>query len=218
MNVRVGVPVIRPMRHTDELALGQIAYQTGFFGQSAAAYFPSPALFSLLWIRPYFHGAGSLGFVAELDGQAVGYIIGSVSQGQYQSALTKTVLQGGWRTLPAPLALLICLRYLLRAALFSAPHASWQEYPAHLHINLLPQARGLRLGEQLLRAYLSALMELGVPGVQLSTTTQNSAALGLYREFGFRVLAEKTTPLWTPWLGHPARHVIMGCRLAKEPG
>lgn len=214
----MNVPVLRPVRSSDEYALGQIAYQTGFFGQSAARYFPSQPLFALLWIRPYFYGAGSLGFVAELDGQVVGYIIGSVNQAKYHSALTQTVLREGWRTLPPLWALLACLRYLLRAALFAGPHASWREYPAHLHINLLPQARGLRLGEQLLVAYLRVLTERGVPGVQLSTTDQNSAALGLYHKLGFRVLAEKNTPLWTPWLGHPARQIIMGCCLVKPPG
>lgn len=190
--------------------MGRIAYQTGFFGESAAQYFPAQRLFELLWIRPYFAQANAFGFMAVLDGQAVGYVLGSTSQLLYRRAMTHSVLRTVWSVLPPVGKLWLCLRYLLRLARFAPPHADWTQYPAHLHINLLPDARGFRLGEQLLEAYLLALSERAVPGVQLSTTTENQAAVGLYHKFGFQVLVSKVTPLWTPWLGHPAQHLIMG--------
>lgn len=219
-------PLIRPVRPDDEAIVGQIAYQTAFFGQSARTFFPHEALFSLLWTHPYFLEARPTGFVAEVDGQVVGYIIGAANQRKYQRQVVSSLILGLWRNL-RPLNLLpATLPYLWRIARYPTPHADWRAYPAHLHINLLPQARGLRLGEQLLQAYLLDLSERGVPGMQLSTTTENRAALGLYRKAGFQELLTRVTPLWTPWLGHPARHVIMGRKLtrlaaapqAEEPG
>lgn len=214
--VMSSVPVIRSLRQEDREIVGQLAYQTGFFGLSAERYFPARPLFEFLWTGPYFQTAAPLGFLAERHGQAVGYVIGCASQAQYQRALLRTLPLGLWSRLHPFCPVWRSLRYLSRAAIFSPAHANWRQYPAHLHINLLPQARGFRLGEQLLQAYLNVLTERGVTGVQLSTTTENHAALGLYRKFGFQVLGSQVTPLWTPWLGHPAHHLIMGRSLVKE--
>ncbi len=42
-----------------------------------------------------------------------------------------------------------------------------ERYPAHLHMNLLPEARGKGIGRQLVDAYRAALGERGVPGIHL---------------------------------------------------
>lgn len=103
--------------------------------------------------------------------------------------------------------------YLLRAPRFPSPHAPWDLSPAHLHLNLLPAARGSGLGRRLLEAHLHALEAAGVPGVQLSTTRENTAALILYRKCGFEEVAARLTPLWTPWMGRPVEHLALAHRL-----
>lgn len=194
----------------------RIAYQTGFFGASAASYFPDAALFGALWMGPYFGGsgftgAGAAGFVAELGADVLGYVVGAADHGAYQRALTAVVARHLTSTRPT-LDTLRSAAYLLRAAQSASPHADWAAYPAHLHLNLLPAARGLGLGRRLLDAHLVTLGGLGVPGVQISTTTENRAAMTLYGRAGFTVLDSRVTPLWTPWLGRPATHVVMGLR------
>ncbi|GGS28544.1 GNAT family N-acetyltransferase [Deinococcus knuensis] len=137
----------------------------------------------------------------------MGFIVGTADPARYRRSLL--------RAAPLLLSRLTrpdtrrSLRYLIRAARWPGPHASDTLYPAHLHLNVQQSARGLGAGETLLRAHLALLRDAGVPGVQLSTTTENVAALGLYRKLGFRVAGERQTPLWEPWLGHPARHVVM---------
>lgn len=207
--------VIRPTRPSDEAVVGRIAYQTGFFGQSAGRYFPDEKLFAALWAGPYFQGAGAACYVAEAGGEVVGYVLGAPDHRGYRWALGRVVARwlGSSRPTRRTLA---SLRYLGRAARFPSPHASWAAFPAHLHLNLLPEARGLGLGRGLLEVHLAALEGLNVPGVQLSTTTENRAALGLYRRLGFEVLASHPTPLWTPWLGHAAEHLVMARRLGPE--
>lgn len=203
---------IRPVQLTDQAVVGDIAYATGFFGGSAARYFPAQTLFKALWVGPYFHGAGFAGFVAEVDGQVVGYVLGSPDWSLYRPGL--------WRAIPAALAsrsslpdVLASLPYLMRATWWRATHADPHLYPAHLHLNLLPEARGHYLGERLLRAHLTTLAGAGVPGVQFSTTTENEAALGLYRKLGFQVLHTRPTSLWEPWLGRETTQVVMGLEL-----
>ncbi|WP_243398172.1 GNAT family N-acetyltransferase [Deinococcus koreensis] len=196
--------------------MGRIAYQTGFFGDSAARYFPDSELFAALWAGPYFQGAGAGCYVAEAGGEVLGYVLGAPEHERYQAALRRVVarrLSSSWPTRRT----LLSLRYLLRVARFPSPHASWAAFPAHLHLNLLPAARGLGLGRRLLEAHLAALQGLGVGGVQLSTTAENRAALGLYRTLGFEVVASRRTPLWTPWLRHEAEHLAMARRLDGGP-
>ncbi|MFC4639200.1 GNAT family N-acetyltransferase [Deinococcus hohokamensis] len=215
-----GPPVqVRPVRPGDEVALGRVAYQTGFFGESAEHYFPDAGLFADLWVRPYLHGAGAACFVAVGPGEEVlGYVLGAPGPARYRRALWRvgrTRLRPRLRRLDP--ALRASLRHLIRLARFPGPRADSRQFPAHLHLNLLPQARGQGVGAALLTAHLDGLRALGVPGVQLSTTTENRAALRLYRRFGFREAGRRVSPLWTPWLGHPAEHVVMVLALKSAP-
>ncbi|QLG13193.1 GNAT family N-acetyltransferase (plasmid) [Deinococcus sp. D7000] len=211
----MGRPLIRPVRPADETRLGEIAYRTGFFGDSAGLYFPDAQLFADLWMRAYFRLPGAVGFAAQVDGEVIGYIVGAVDEAAYRRAVARVV---GGTALPGLLTRRYtrpwkALPYLIRSLRFPSPHASETDFPAHLHLNLLPQSRGLGLGRGLLRAFLERLGELNVPGVQLSTTDQNVAALGLYEAAGFRVAASKESGLWTPWLGHPARQLCLVRRI-----
>ena len=202
---------LRALAAGDEAQIGRVAYRTGFFGDSAARYFPDGALFADIWTGPYFETSLTLGFVAERGGEVVGYILGLPAQAYYGRALTRVILR---RIVPGVLLGRYAnpfggLPYLLRFARFPGEHAPFERYPAHLHINLLPNTRGLGLGSALLTAYLNALRVRGVPGVQLSTTGENRAALRLYKKAGFEVYAEEASPLWIPWLGREAVHVVM---------
>lgn len=202
--------VLRPPTPSDLGSLGGVAYATGFFGDSAERYFPDPQLFALLWVWPYLHGGGgAASLLAEDRSGACGYLLGSGPG--YGRALAEAAALGLYGTAlgryrPRN------WRYPLRLLRSHVPDAG-AAYPVHLHLNLLHRARGQGLGNALLEAHLSRLRAAGVPGVQLSATTENRAALGLYRKHGFGVLWQGQRKLWTPWLGRSATHVLMGRRL-----
>ena len=194
----------------DAEAIGRIAYATGFFGDSAAVFFPDPDLFMALWVEPYLAGQGCCNFVAESREQVRGYIIGACDAASYRRSLVLAgmhaaggILTGRYRQRRR------CLRYLWRMARFGTGSAPLSDYPAHLHINLLPGTRGRGLGSALLRVHLACLAEAGVPGVQVSTTRENRGALKLYRRSGFRIFSERSSPLWRPWLGRSTSHVVL---------
>ena len=208
--------LVRPVRASDFAGVSEIAYATGFFGASASRYFPDAALFGDLWVRPYFVGPPT-GFVAEDDGRLLGYIIGTVSWTTYRRAFARVLAGVLWRVIRGGYARPAgALPFLLRQVRCSTPHAPEAAFPAHLHLNLVEDARGLGLGSALLQAYLELLMDRGVPGVQLSTTLENRAAVAVYRRFGLTVWATWESPLWVPWLGRPAMHVIMTRTLAPS--
>ncbi len=66
------------------------------------------------------------------------------------------------------------------------------KYPAHLHMNLLPEGRRMGIGERLHREFVAALSIESVPGIHLYC---GSGPLRHYLKNGFHVLGERR---WGP--------------------
>jgi ribosomal protein S18 acetylase RimI-like enzyme len=62
-------------------------------------------------------------------------------------------------------------------------------YPAHLHIDLLPEYQRAGLGRELMRVLLAALAAKGVGAVHLGMATANTAARAFYDRVGFHEIA-----------------------------
>lgn len=205
-------------RHRD--AVRRIYAQTAFFGEPVEVYFDDRNLFADLGIDAYLEHYPNYAWVAQSGGDVVGYIVGC-PRGD------GAIRQHNLMRLPRILARLVAGRYhvdrktlayvrdQLRAALRGELVEIHSDlYPANLHINLLPAHRGHGLGTALLRAYLAQLRSEGVPGVHAVTTDRNTAAIHLYRRFGFAVLAETVTTAWERHVGGPVRIIAFGLLLA----
>lgn len=62
------------------------------------------------------------------------------------------------------------------------------EYPAHLHIDLLPRVRGQGRGRAMVTRLLEAFAAAGVPGVHLGMHPDNLRAVKFYQSLGFTEL------------------------------
>ena len=60
-------------------------------------------------------------------------------------------------------------------------------WPAHLHINVAPEARGTGAGAALMAAWIDRLREHRVPGCHLQTIVENHGAVRFFERSGFRV-------------------------------
>jgi len=81
-------------------------------------------------------------------------------------------------------------RMLADAAVLGArkqlPVRVWdRRWPAHVHINLLPECRGRGAGAGLMRTWLDSLKAQGVPGCHLQTTLENTRAVRFFESAGF---------------------------------
>jgi ribosomal protein S18 acetylase RimI-like enzyme len=197
--------LVRPYRPEDREAVRQIAFLTGLFGDSIEAFVPDRELFADLWTVVYTDVVPALALVASLEDRTVGYILGVANARSLPLAYLRCLLplvvgrlwRGEYRQWRESLP------YLWRSALEPSPHAPFEQFPAHLHINLLEAARGLGAGRALLDGFLAQLEAAGVPGVQLSTTDHNRAAVRLYEKLGFRIWASDESRFLTDLLAGP---------------
>lgn len=213
-------PIIRLYRPEDRTAVLQIAADTAFFGAPVEAFMDDRRMMQDLFVSYYLDCEPEYTWIAEVDGVLAGYI--TASTGSRQESRCRLTLYA------RALGRLLTLRYRLGPLTFrygsraafavlrgEYPHADLGLYPAELHINLTERTRGLGLGRRLLQTCLDQMTDLGVPGIHLSTTNLNGAAVHLYEKMGFQLLARHRTRLWEPWMpGVEVENLVYGKRLS----
>jgi ribosomal protein S18 acetylase RimI-like enzyme len=185
-------PQLRPYRSEDLEGLRDVCFATGFMGDPVAEQFSDRDAFACLFCDWYVQQRPDTCWVLDDGaGRVVGYLLGSPDgpppAGTVERRLLTRHLLGR--------ALLVrpgTARFLARAtgdvlrdrSLLHPPPAL-ASYPADLHIDLLPEARGRGLGALLIRTWLDRLGELGVPGVHLGTMGENADAIAFFGSQGF---------------------------------
>ncbi len=131
-----------------------------------------------------FHPDTTLIAVDEASDRAVGYVMCAPDFADYAATYRKHYLprlrkECGWRY------------DLMKRGdfLYSARFA--KAYPAHLHIDILPEAQRQGLGHRLIDALVAVLRQRGVGGVFLNVSATNEKGVGFYRKYGFRPLEKK---------------------------
>ena len=69
----------------------------------------------------------------------------------------------------------------------------YEQYPSHLHIDLLPRAQGRGYGRRMIEALLDRLRRRGSPGAHLGLSPLNARAYAFYSRLGFRELTRVGT-------------------------
>ena len=63
----------------------------------------------------------------------------------------------------------------------------FESYPAHLHINVLPEYQRKGHGKTLINAFLEKVKSAGAVGVHLGMVVTNAVAPNFYKQLGFEV-------------------------------
>jgi ribosomal protein S18 acetylase RimI-like enzyme len=197
-----GTPVtIRPARAADRAALYEICLLTGDAGDDANGLYADPDLLGEVWVGPYLALAPDLAFVADDGGGAVGYVLGAADTAAFEQACEESWWPARRARYPdAPTGTELTPDEELHRWIHHPPPSSpalLAEYPAHLHIDLLPRAQGLGLGRRLIDTLLAALRDRSVPGVHLGVDAANRRAMGFYDHLGF-ASAGRVTPTGVP--------------------
>ena len=219
--IRDRLALVRRYQRGDRDALHRIAADTAFCGDPIEVYLDDRRLFQDLFVAAYTDFEPDYAWVAEADGQVVGYLTGCPDSARLAHILKRSILPGVLRrALRGHCGLRRKTRqYVVRLALASlrgeSPEIDLSLYPAHLHINVAAGWRGCGVGKGLMTAYLDQLRMEKVDGVHLETTTQNRAALGLYRSVGFRLLSAHPSRMWEGIISERVENLSFG--LTLEP-
>lgn len=65
-----------------------------------------------------------------------------------------------------------------------------EEYPAHLHIDIMENYQRMGLGHQLMNALISHLKEKNIKGIMLTVSPQNPKGVAFYKKYGFSIIEE----------------------------
>ncbi|MFE6888525.1 GNAT family N-acetyltransferase [Streptomyces sp. NPDC057694] len=194
-------PFVRPYRPSDREALARICVMTAHQGQDSSSLYPDHELMPSIFAYPYVHLEPDFAFVLDDgEGSAVGYVLGVPDTADFAARFRTQWLprvtgayppvEGAART-PSQemIGLLHTPERMVRDEL--------AEFPAHLHIDLLPPWQGKGYGRTLMHTLLSALHEKGVPAVHLCMVRANTPARAFYDRLGFRLLeVSDPGPVW----------------------
>jgi len=163
-------------------------------GDSPDWYWRDVESFADLWSRYYTDREPHSVFVAtRADDTVVGYLLGCVNTAEandfnqllrYHALRRYCLLRPGtagfmWRTMADVLHDNVIGRWPMPGPLHDG------RWPAHLHIDLMPEARAGGVGRRLMVLWLDRLRELGTVGCHVETLAENTRAVGFFEATGF---------------------------------
>jgi ribosomal protein S18 acetylase RimI-like enzyme len=183
---------IRPYHSSDFVSLYRICLKTGDSGKDASNIYTDQDLLGHIYVGPYAVFEPELCFVVSKSDKPYGYILGTRDTQKFYEKCEKE-----WFPL-------IRNQYQLsddedksvEATLIRRLHQKFEaepgleKYPAHLHIDILPQGQGFGLGWKLMKTFMDKLRELKVKGLHLGVGKKNQNAIKFYKHIGFQVFKE----------------------------
>jgi ribosomal protein S18 acetylase RimI-like enzyme len=184
------VSSIRPYRPADRDDVYDICVRTGASGSDARGVYSSDDLIPDVFAGPYLAYQPDLAFVVDTGDRVAGYVIAVADSHAFADWYDEHWLPGFRERYPLDAAPSAKEREAIGFGLDQreaiVPEAD--RFPAHLHIDLLPELQGQGFGRRLIRELLAALRDRGVPGVFLRMSPANTGAMAFYRRLGFREL------------------------------
>ncbi|MGW7266084.1 GNAT family N-acetyltransferase [Streptomyces sp. NPDC054842] len=182
-------PAVRPYRPQDRAAVEDICVLTAHNGGDSRPHYRDPGIFPAAFALPYVELEPDLAFVLDDGrGQAVGYVVGAADTARFAETFRAKWLPRVADRYPLPSGPPASADQAIVALLHDPERMVFPEmaaYPAHLHIDLLPEWQGRGHGRALMRALLAALRDKGVPAVHLVMVTANTRARAFYDRLGF---------------------------------
>jgi len=182
--------LIRPAAPSDLHAVYDICLKTGDAGRDATDQYDDPDLIGHVYAGPYVVMDGLISFVAEDDEGILGYAVGAADTRGFEEQLERDWWPFVRQNYPEPTGDPTSWTMDQRR-IWSIHHPAVvpeeivQDYPAHIHMNLLPRAQGRGIGSRLLDAWLNEAQRQGVSSVHAGVSAVNEAGLAFWTARGF---------------------------------
>ncbi|WP_404475264.1 GNAT family N-acetyltransferase [Microbacterium aerolatum] len=182
---------IRPYRVEDRPAMFEVCVKTADAGQDASGLFTEDDLWGLIFAVPYVERHPDLAWVVEAgDGRVVGYIVATDDTDAFEQWFGDEWWPRFADRFPRPVTPQTREEKIVEYAYAREPgrEPNAAEYPAHLHIDLLPETQGQGLGRRLIDTLLAELHSRGVRGLHLGMDPANIGAAKFYERLGMQQL------------------------------
>ena len=188
---------IRPYRPDDREDIALICLRTAAAGGDATGVYSDDSLMPEVFALPYVEYAPELAFVVADTGtgRASGYVMSIADTAAFVEWWRREWAPGFAARHPAAGSPTVHAPAFTEAELIDAglrpermlvPELA--EYPAHLHIDLLPELQGQGWGRRLIDTVRAALAERGVDALHLGLAAENTGARAFYDRLGFHEL------------------------------
>ncbi len=183
---------VRPYRTDDLAALYKICLLTADGGKDASSLFQDPKLVGHFYSAPYGVLEPQTCFVVTDEKGVCGYVVGAQNSTEFAKRC-ETEWFGQWRQqypLPECPSGSLSDRIISQIHHGYAPRPEFADYPAHLHINLLPHTQGHGVGRKIMQAFIDNLKANQVKGLHLEVSINNPNAIAFYERMGFEPIAQ----------------------------
>lgn len=179
---------VSPATPADLDGLYDVCLRTGDSGADASDLHADPTLLGKVYVGPYVVLPGTISSTVRHDGVISGYVLAAVDTTAFEAACERTWWPALRDQYPLDATGYTAADRDAIGRLHDPPIAERplvEEFPAHMHIDLLPAVQGQGLGRALIEQLFDRLREHGSPGIHLGVGVDNERAIGFYRRLGF---------------------------------
>lgn len=216
------VMIIRPYRTEDRAAVEHIQFETYFLGKSGSHLLTNKKRFHKE-IAYYLEKEPESCFVAEEKGCVVGYLLGCLDDRNHAEPIYHFVGKQLITTLQLPFMHPKDQKFwfgrtvfLLNAMIGQSEDGKFKTPPnaGHIHINLLPEARGKNVGTKLLKTFFKYAKSKGVNSIHAdSFQTRVNPNTNFWIKNGFTEYCKVKTGMWKKQ--YPNEEMFLVCYLKK---
>ena len=196
---------LRPARSSDLDALYAISLATGAAGGDAAGLYEDGALLGHIYSAPYAQLEPGLALVLEDAEGVAAFAVGTLDTAAWEARLERDWWPALRRQQPDPAGAAGDLtadqrRWAMIHHPERTPVAVARDYPAHMHLNLLPRLQRQGLGSKLAEAWLARAFAHGARAIHVGVNHLNDRALRFWARTDFRPLDTENGSR-TVWMG-----------------
>ena len=186
--------VVRDYDPADREALYRVCLLTGDHGGDAShVYEDDPDALARIYVGPYLDFHPEFARVLEDQDGVCGYALATPDSRAFYDRYVRCIVPNLRRRFPLPegdaerwtAAQSVHYRYHNPVSFCPEPY---DEYPAHLHIDLIARVHRRGYGTVMMDQLFDRLTTAGVPGVHLGMGAWNERAYAFYRSIGFHEL------------------------------
>ncbi|MHA2247839.1 MAG: GNAT family N-acetyltransferase [Candidatus Hodarchaeales archaeon] len=190
---------IRNYQPEDRNHIINICCRTGYMGEESSGHFDDPYLFGLLFCLYYVDYEPENCFVAvdEEHNQVIGYILSTLDskkqEKQFRKKMIPKIIRRSflytiWRHHRTFRVFWHFRRVFQKDSGLIDEQTLLTLYPAHLHIDILPQYHRQGIGTKLMEKLETHFKIQKVKGVHLGTGERNTRAILFYKKLGFSMI------------------------------